>query len=470
MKRHILIAVELGSMVCSIVLIPLVSCDSLHELTEMEPPEVLSHSPKASDVAADSLRDVRVVFSRPMNRTLAERSFSMENDTGAVTGSFRWSGETLVFRPHSPFEEYRRYTVSVDTAAEDHKGNNLKRPFSFRFSTGFDKTTPRVVSIDPGPGSVVTDPRHPVTVQFSVPVDRESVYRGFRISPEIAGTFTWNNNDCIAVFVPVESYLEGVRYRIDMERSISSLSKRELGVAVSSVFTRSGVLSPKITYLETVSGIALEHETVNPTVIGREEEFEIVFSDRVREGLRDTFFQIEPRIPFSVAWYDNYTRAVVTPETFVWDRIYTLLILETQYFVRTGRTESHPPVVAGLQYIPDTTQEPPDAAALFPFGWIHLVQSENAAFDITVQTPSGAGISLTEFVRAFSLRTTNACADIIQRSVEIARVTDDLTTFRVHAEVIPGSRSGTVRFVLEDTLTDTFGNSLAQPYELVLNQ
>jgi Zn-dependent metalloprotease len=94
-------------------------------------PTVVSTSPgNTSDVAVTTT--IEITFSEPMNKATAQGAFSISL---SVTGSFSWSGETMVFTPDANLTYSKSYTYSVSTAAEDLAGNLLDTSYSWTFTT-----------------------------------------------------------------------------------------------------------------------------------------------------------------------------------------------------------------------------------------------------------------------------------------------------------------------------------------------
>ncbi|MFH0878472.1 MAG: C25 family cysteine peptidase, partial [Lentisphaerota bacterium] len=86
------------------------------------PPSVLSTEPTNHCISVDVSTEIRVVFSKPMNKVAARRAFSI---SPAVEGSLRWDGDALVFAPLASLQALTTYTVSVSSTATDLAGTPL---------------------------------------------------------------------------------------------------------------------------------------------------------------------------------------------------------------------------------------------------------------------------------------------------------------------------------------------------------
>jgi hypothetical protein len=81
---------------------------------------VLEYSPSSASASVDS--EIKVVFTREMNRTSVERSFSISPH---INGTIEWRTITLIFRPEQPLANSTTYTVSIGKDARDVNGRSL---------------------------------------------------------------------------------------------------------------------------------------------------------------------------------------------------------------------------------------------------------------------------------------------------------------------------------------------------------
>lgn len=90
---------------------------------------VVDQAPNGQGVPRDA--EVRVVFSRPVDRASAEVSFRV---VPVVTGSFRWDGEALVFRPAQPLAAQTWYDITIRPGLRDSTGrpNRAETRWTFR--------------------------------------------------------------------------------------------------------------------------------------------------------------------------------------------------------------------------------------------------------------------------------------------------------------------------------------------------
>jgi subtilisin family serine protease len=100
------------------------------------PPTIDAVAPANGTTDVTRSAGVAASFSEPMDEAAAASAFSLvrASDGRRVSGTFSWSGNTLIFKPASPLDPATWYTARLSTAAPDSAGNSLAadRAWSFR--------------------------------------------------------------------------------------------------------------------------------------------------------------------------------------------------------------------------------------------------------------------------------------------------------------------------------------------------
>jgi len=100
---------------------------------DLEAPQLISVTPEDNASAVNTDAEVRVVFSEPVNKTLAEGSFSF---IPAVAGSWTWENDASVrFWPSSSWKpgSYHKFTIA-DNQVKDLAGNTMATGGTYRFT------------------------------------------------------------------------------------------------------------------------------------------------------------------------------------------------------------------------------------------------------------------------------------------------------------------------------------------------
>ena len=155
----------------------------------------------AEGVAVDGT--VTVVFNRPVVPLLvADQSANLPDPLvfePAVQGKGSWLNTSVYkFHPDAVFAASTRYKVAVTAGLRDTTGSILPEDVVFTFRTA----DPAVVKKQPQGGQV--PPTAPITVTFSQPMNRVSVETAFLLTPAVAGSFQWSDDDRTFTFVPDE--------------------------------------------------------------------------------------------------------------------------------------------------------------------------------------------------------------------------------------------------------------------------
>ncbi len=133
---------------------------------------VVSAGPQGEVANREEAKEIRIVFSEPMvslGRVPATVTAPFVRITPAVSGSFRWSGTTiLIFTPdpRRPLPFATEYRVVVSTDATAASGRKLAKPYEFRFTT----PTVKLVRTDAYRRGDVATGRLVLLLRFNQPV------------------------------------------------------------------------------------------------------------------------------------------------------------------------------------------------------------------------------------------------------------------------------------------------------------
>ena len=115
---------------------------------------------RPAEDAAEVLPNAPIVvaFDTSMDKPSAEAAFSLKrtSDGAAVSGSFGWYGNALIFKPNADLAAGTQYTASVSTAAKDLAGFPLPVAKTWRFTT---TNRPIIDSVYPADGATGVSPQ-----------------------------------------------------------------------------------------------------------------------------------------------------------------------------------------------------------------------------------------------------------------------------------------------------------------------
>jgi hypothetical protein len=203
------------------------------------PPAVSVVSP--SDGATGVARTTTVVatFDRAMDKPSAEAAFSLKrtSDGAAVSGSFGWYGNALIFSPSAPLASGTKYTATVGTGARDTAGNTLVAPKTWQFTIFTD---PLVSSVSPAEDASEVLPNTSIVAVFNKAMDKPSAQAAFSLKrtsdgATVNGSFGWYGNALI--FKPNTDLAGGTPYTANVSTAAKDTAGRPLADPKSWQFT-----------------------------------------------------------------------------------------------------------------------------------------------------------------------------------------------------------------------------------------
>jgi hypothetical protein len=453
-------------------------CRFVEELINMSPPEIISFSPEKREVDPAGLDYISITFSREMDKVKTENAFSLSENTQVLDGRFSWSSHTMTFTPAGGFKKNCIYRANLSTAAEDSFGNSLIENFSFEFSTKEEQLPPTVENHIPQQGATITDLLMSVSVTFSEPIQQQSIYSNFTITPPLDGVFDWEA-DNIVTFTPLSLYEERTEYRIDIGTGIEDLSGNCLAEAFSFYFSTGEKQIQEVLNVTTSLEVPLDSSDITFLNEGIEKDETFIVSFQLPVGLSDqqSIIDIRPEVQHTLSWSGDLTACTITfPEYLHWNNVYTLIILEKTYHIRVNGSGSEPPSVTGITFCPDVDEPTPVFQELV-FDCTLLLDSDNnanACFDVYIHHASGSTIDLGSFASAFAISCENSCASIDPVSLLKNPSSPEPsplpgtneTIIRVSCVTTDTVESGIITLSLDTDLRDTFDNQCEQPYTL----
>ena len=211
------------------------------------------------------LSEILVFFSEPMDPESAKEGFKLIDPMNQiVNGDFIWINvnQILTFIPERSLSESAEYYVTMTQGLEDHAGNPLKKDTTFVFTTVPD-ANPEILYLGPGDGSTNIRVETPVVVDFSEPVDINTIdHESFRLlqvgGGQVIGSFEFLMDNTRVVFRPENKLDFNTEYIIELSTAISDISipAKTLISTVSSGFTTAEEpVLPYIQYIYPSAGV-----------------------------------------------------------------------------------------------------------------------------------------------------------------------------------------------------------------------
>ncbi len=472
-----------AALVLGAAILSATGCGFAEELLNMQPVEVVDYYPFGDTVAPEAIGEVWVEFSAEMDRSQTENAFSLSENGAVVEGRFTWSrgGRRVSFAPGTPVRASRSYALRVVTQAEDLFGNSLDRELNRVFSTGTESVPPEVRSFSPADGTVLVDPLTAVEIGFSEPLDRESFYRAFSLTPEIAGAFAWSDGDARVIFTPVAPYAPGTDYEVRLGSDATDTSGNALLDSVVIGFRFPAEEGLEVVSVARVSdGATLSEESViflNPLAVEKDDRFRVTFTRSVPIDRRAGIIGVTPSVSEEPTWEGEGSSALLSPgEAMIWMEVYELEVFDERYRFRITGEGSRPPEVEAAYFAPSISGAP---FALLSLGDnVDFTTSNDAAVDIVVSHSREATLLLASAMEAVDvgisggapMRFTTRDVELRDTHPQGGPLPAGRTAVRVLLSVdaeTPGG--GIVTLGMGSELTDSRSNSLPEDWGLEVN-
>ncbi len=181
----------------------------------VSPPLIEEHAPQGEEVRSNS--QIRIVFDEDMDKEDVEKHIIISPTT---TGTISWENEkTFVFTPTKELKKDTKYIITVKKDMLTAYGGKTEEDVELYF-----KTLGSVALKNTFPASnsygIQLDIPH-IAITFNQGVDHDSAQSSFSLSPNVPGTFSWENNTMIYSFTKKLDYSK--KYQIHLDKNIKSL-------------------------------------------------------------------------------------------------------------------------------------------------------------------------------------------------------------------------------------------------------
>lgn len=174
--------------------------------------------------------DIRVNFDFPMDQEQVLKSLKLEP---AVEADYSWvEGKILVINPKAELAKDKTYSLSLPKGLKNKKGGISEQEVKHSFKTvGYVGVT----SFSPGNNTTSRSINSNVSVTFNQEVDKSSAQSKFKLSPNVAGKFSWNGNTL--TFNPNSALAYQTTYSISVASGVKTIHGLDSKQSFNSKFT-----------------------------------------------------------------------------------------------------------------------------------------------------------------------------------------------------------------------------------------
>ncbi|NIS81796.1 MAG: hypothetical protein GTO14_16665 [Anaerolineales bacterium] len=160
-------------------------------ISSLKIPDVVSSPPDGySDMPLNAT--FAVGFRQPMDQASVEAAFSLTSfENQFVPGIFEWDddGLEMTFIPNRLLDLGMGYTLNLSRSARALDGGNLSDGLFWRFHTVFP---PAIMHVTPANGTVQTYFTNEFVINFTSPMDQETLENRVVVTPRPEGGIRWN--------------------------------------------------------------------------------------------------------------------------------------------------------------------------------------------------------------------------------------------------------------------------------------
>lgn len=182
----------------------------------------IQHHPSRYEEVLQPDQQPWIAFNVPVDRRSVEQLFSVRYYGEVVAGRYEWHGSRVLFIAEPGLISGRRYHMHFDGQFSDRSGRphrgTILVPFYFASD---DQQPPRIVSTSVEPGADLA-PDSPLVMQFSVPMNRESVEQGLSLRPESEIRPDWNADATVLTLHPRKSWPHAVPMTLSLDAECHS--------------------------------------------------------------------------------------------------------------------------------------------------------------------------------------------------------------------------------------------------------
>jgi Ca-activated chloride channel family protein len=230
---------------------------------------------------------IQVTFDRAMDAESVADALIVEP---SVLLDLSWEGSILYLEPHEPLVPDTQYRFTLGTMATDVEGIPLDQTYRWGYVTA-NPIAGIVPPVRSGNRSM------PLVIQFTTPIEPDSVEQSLRIEPPIAGQIYWSENNAFLMLTPVQPLPNEVTYTIHFDGALQDAAGNEFAPVKPLQFTT----PPAILSVSPLG------ESLYPGAM-----IEILFDRPMDTQVTENAVQITPEIPGRFAWQD--TRLVFEPD------------------------------------------------------------------------------------------------------------------------------------------------------------
>lgn len=275
---------------------------------------------------ADTLDEITIIFSKPMNRYITEKNISISGYYGTVHFEWSNSNSTVSLILEEPFEEGYAYTLEIGSGCESAEGYDLGEDDRYNFYTYTDKSEFIVVSTSPWDGETITMlDGVEIIIEFSHPVRYTTIYDKVSIQPPVEFNYSFSA-ERTTLYLDILQHLDSNQnFTVRIDKELGALDGKALiedrsfsfnTIESTQAFIVQDAFMADAPGSTTGGSIQFENSTYPDVIAGVEKDMELQvrFNTGFYLNTIENTISITPPIDYSLEKDDNYVLRVIFDE------------------------------------------------------------------------------------------------------------------------------------------------------------
>lgn len=268
-------------------------------------------TPASANEILDAEEEPALSFRQAVDRESVESIFFIEDNSGRIDGRLTWSENTVSFTAQPPLQPGVRYTLRFSgeytDADEAVRSSTLIVPFYYIS----DSTPIRVVASRPESGAIIP-PETSVEIEFSAPVEQESLDGRIVLSPSGDRTVALSADRQLLTIAPRTAWTDGTVYSVQLREGIQSEDGTQLQEDWEVTFlVQEDTQPPELVSVQAAQddegvGFPSLGEDLE-TFLGPDDVLRFTFSEAMDRESVESALQFEPDETESAVWVDDTT-------------------------------------------------------------------------------------------------------------------------------------------------------------------
>ena len=315
------------------ILLTIISCS-----INSSKPEVVSTSIKEGDYISniEKFNSIKINFSQPMNRYVTESGITIDGYYGNIYFKWQNGNKSCILYLYEKLERGNMYTLEIAKSCESKNGIDMGKDKKYRFYTYINSDEFNVTDTYPTDGTQgVNSDIQDIAINFSLPVEKSSIYDKIEISPDIKYYYSFSEDCKIIYLTPISPIEKNTLYKITIKNGLLAESgkrlEKEYSFSFSTIYTEKNFELLEAVMVNKGDVLSDPHITINTDYlsetsnVNKDMELILIFNNDFYLNSLSDHISIEPSISYYLTKEDKDVR-ISFDKDMASEEIYTISI------------------------------------------------------------------------------------------------------------------------------------------------